>query len=337
MEASSRYDAIVVGGGHNGLVASAYLARAGLSTLLIEARGDVGGTAASEPFAGVTVNICNCDHLTFRTTPVAEELDLTTHGLDYLDLDPGQHNATWASVGDGVMWSSHRDVDAAADEIGRFSSADADAYRRFVADARPVVELIFEAAAAPPGLSGLTKLAARRRGRGLARLLAWSRRSAHDVLTSYFSTPEVAATGAVTGPMVWGISPRTPGTGLGAITHAMRHVATVGRPIGGSGRLTDTLRAVVEAAGGTVLTHTAVTEIRCDRHRVAGVTAVPCGADGAGAIETSATAETMEFDAPIVVSACNPHDTFLRSRRSRWPRRRRRRRARRSRRRPDAG
>ncbi len=71
---SADFDAIVIGAGHNGLVCAAYLARGGLRTLLIEARDAVGGTAASEPFAGATVNICNCDHITFRTTPVMEEL-----------------------------------------------------------------------------------------------------------------------------------------------------------------------------------------------------------------------------------------------------------------------
>ena len=75
--------AVVIGAGHNGLITAAYLARYGLSTLLIEARSEVGGTAASETFSGSTVNICNCDHLTIRTTPVAEELNLASHGLKY--------------------------------------------------------------------------------------------------------------------------------------------------------------------------------------------------------------------------------------------------------------
>ncbi|MFM8776378.1 MAG: FAD-dependent oxidoreductase, partial [Actinomycetota bacterium] len=62
----SNFDSIVIGGGHNGLVCAAYLAKAGQKVLVVEARAEVGGTAASEEFAGVTVNICNCDHLTFR-------------------------------------------------------------------------------------------------------------------------------------------------------------------------------------------------------------------------------------------------------------------------------
>jgi len=295
----SRFDAIVIGAGHNGLVTAAYLARGGMDTLLVEARSSVGGTAASEEFANATVNICNCDHLTFRTTPVPRELDLASHGLRYLELEPRQHNVAWSSVADGVLWSSHADVENTADEIARFSPGDADAYRRFVSDARPVVELILEAANEPPTLTGLTKRTIRRRGRGLARLLAWSRRSAQDVLTSYFSSTEVAATGAVTGPMVWGISPQLPGTGLGALTHAMRHVATVARPIGGSGALTEALRAAYELNGGQLALDTRVTQIRCDPDRVVGVSVVSNG-------------EIVDIDASIVVSACNPHSTFLR-------------------------
>ena len=68
--ASGQFDAIVIGAGHNGLVTAAYLQRGGMQTLLLEARSVVGGTASSEEFGGATVNICNCDHLTFRTTPV---------------------------------------------------------------------------------------------------------------------------------------------------------------------------------------------------------------------------------------------------------------------------
>ena len=100
----SSVDAVVIGAGHNGLVTAAYLARAGMSTLLVEARDAVGGTAASERFAGATVNICNCDHLTFRTTPVMSELGLAEHGLAYLEVEPAQHNTTWTSAADGLGW-----------------------------------------------------------------------------------------------------------------------------------------------------------------------------------------------------------------------------------------
>ena len=124
------FDAIVIGAGHNGLVTAAYLARGGMSTLLVEARADVGGTAASEEFAGATVNICNCDHLTFRTTPVIEELGLRELGLEYIDVEPAQHNFSWASAAEGKGWSHHHDLEATLDDIGRHFPTQIDGYRR---------------------------------------------------------------------------------------------------------------------------------------------------------------------------------------------------------------
>ncbi|NND74461.1 MAG: NAD(P)/FAD-dependent oxidoreductase, partial [Ilumatobacter sp.] len=210
------YDAIVVGAGHNGLVTAAYLAGAGMRTLLLEARSAVGGTAASEPFAGATVNICNCDHLTFRTTPVFDELSLGRHGLRYLGVEPAQHNMAWKEDGStSAPWTLHHDVDATLDSLAQGHRADVDGYRRYVRSARPAVEMILGAAAEPPTLTSLSWLAVRRRFAGTGTLLRWSRRSAGDVLRSFFSTEAVMGPAAVTGPMVWGISPEHAGSGLG--------------------------------------------------------------------------------------------------------------------------
>lgn len=294
------FDAVVIGAGHNGLVTAAYLARAGMSTLLVEARESVGGTASSEMFAGAMVNICNCDHLTFRTTPVMEELALADHGLEYLEVEPAQHNTTWESVRTGVAWSSHKDVDATLEEIARVSPGDVDGYRRYAKAAIPAVRMIFEAANEPPTIAGLASLALRRRLAGTRALLGWSRRSASDVLRTYFDTEIVRGPAAVTGPMVWGISPEFDGSGLGALTHAMRHVARVGRPVGGSGRVPDALSSAFFAAGGTLRTATRVTEICCSDDRVSGVR-IDSGGD-----------EQAFVSARRVISACNPHDTFLR-------------------------
>ncbi len=295
-QAGDDFDAIVIGAGHNGLVTAAYLARAGLRTLVLEARADVGGTAASEQFAGATVNICSCDHLTFRTTPVMAELDLAAHGLRYLDLDPAQHNMTWSSAVDGAAWSHHHDLEATAASIAAVLPGQADAYRRYARAAMPAIRMIFDAAAEPPSVRGLTALALRRRLAGAPTLLRWSRRSTADVLRSFFDSDVIRGPAAMSGPMVWGISPETPGTGLGALALGMRHVAKVGRPIGGSGEVPRALRSALEAAGGEVRTKSPVDTIRCEGDRVRGVGLV----DG------------TEIAAPIVVSACNPHDTFLR-------------------------
>ena len=292
MGGTADHDAIVIGAGHNGLVCAAYLARAGLRTLLIEARSAVGGTAASETFAGVTVNICNCDHITFRTTPIAEELRLADHGLRYLNLEPAQINMAWDG---GAAWPQFKDVDRTLDSLARTHPTEVDGYRRYLRAALPAVRLVFEAANEPPSVGGLLRTVARRGGRGAATLLRWSRRSAADVMRTYFSSEALRGPAMLTGPMVWGISPETPGTGLGALTYAVKHVGTVGRPIGGSGQLPETLLAAFLAAGGTVMTSAEVDRILCEGARVRGV----------------ALMDGTEITAPHVVSACNPHDTFL--------------------------
>ena len=120
------FDAIVIGAGHNGLVTAAYLAKSGLSTLLIEARSDVGGTAASDSFAGASVNICNCDHLTFRTTPVAEELNLASHGLEYINVEPPQINGDWTSE---KMWPLWHDVEQTIESLASVHPDAIDGYR----------------------------------------------------------------------------------------------------------------------------------------------------------------------------------------------------------------
>lgn len=286
-------DAIVIGAGHNGLVCAAYLAKAGLRTMLLEARASVGGTAASERFADATVNICNCDHITFRTTPVIEELGLRDHGLAYLDVEPAQVNVPWSG---GPAWPMWKDLDRTLDALGESYPGEVEGYRRYMKAAAPAVRLVFDAANDPPSFGGLTKKVLAKGGKGVSTLLRWSRRSAADVMREFFSADGVQSPALATGPMVWGISPETPGSGLGALTYAIRHVGTLGRPVGGSGQVPDTLLAAFQAAGGELRTSSPVAAVTCEGSAVRGVT----------------LADSTEITARIVVSACNPHDTFLR-------------------------
>lgn len=292
MAAAPDVDAIVIGAGHNGLVCAAYLARAGLRTLLLEARDQVGGCASSEDVLGVRVNICNCDHITFRTTPVFDELDLGRLGLRYLDVDPGQLNLTWDG---GLAWPTFHDVDRTLEALAATHPDQVDGYRRYVRDAVPVARLILGAAADLPTRPRLVRRVLERRGRGAVALLRWSRQSAAAVLRHYFSSDDVMGPALAAGPVVWGVSPETPGTGLGALTLAMRHVARVGRPEGGSGMLPAALRLAFTAAGGQLRTGSRVVGIDCEADRVRGVSL----ADG------------TTITAPVVVSACDPHATFL--------------------------
>jgi len=286
------YDAIVIGAGHNGLVCAAYLARGGLRTLLVEARDTVGGTAASEPFAGATVNICNCDHMVFRTTPVMEELRLADHGLRYLDVEPAQLNVAWSG---GPAWPLYHDLEQTLDSLARTHPSEVEGYRRYAKAAMPAVRLILDAANDPPSLGGLTKKVFAKRGRGVSTLLRWSRRSAADILREFFTADALQGPAVVTGPMVWGISPEFAGSGLGALTYALRHVGQVGRPVGGSGMVPATLLRAFLEAGGELRAGTRVRAIHCEGPAVRGI----------------AVQDGLEITAPIVISACNPHDTFL--------------------------
>lgn len=290
---SSHWDAIVIGAGHNGLVTAAYLAKAGMRTLLVEARTAVGGTAASEEFGGATVNICNCDHLTFRTTPVMSELNLPGFGLKYMDVEPSQHNLAWSG---GPAWTHYHSLENTIEELRRTYPDEVEPYRRYVRAARPVVEMIMAAAAEPPTPIGLTKVALKKRLAGVPTMLKWSRMSAGDLLRSFFRHDALTGTAAVTGPMVWGISPEFPGTGFGALAHAIRHVRKVGRPIGGSGQVPRSLLAAFQHHGGTLMTSAKVIQILCEADRVRGV----------------ALADGTEIHSSLVVSACDPHSTFLR-------------------------
>jgi len=127
--AGDDHDAIVIGAGHNGLITAAYLARAGLSVLLVEARETVGGTAATEEFAGAKVNICNCDHVSFRAMPIAEELGLAAHGLRYLDIDAG-HHISWQTASAGPSTTTSRRPSSRSRGCNRRKSRDTSASRR---------------------------------------------------------------------------------------------------------------------------------------------------------------------------------------------------------------
>jgi hypothetical protein len=290
------FDAIVVGAGHNGLVCAAYLARSGMRTLLIEARETVGGCASSESFGGVTVNICNCDHITFRTTPVMSELGLADHGLHYIDVDPGQLSIPWPDA-DGThrpAWPVFHDVEKTVDALGVLYPRQAAAYRRFAKLAVPALRMVLEAATEPPSVRRLSAIAARS-PKAASTLMRWSRRSAADVLREFFDDEAILGPALCTGPVVWGVSPEMPGTGLGALSVAMRHAAQLGRPVGGSGMVPRSLQRAFEAAGGTTRTSSRVSAILCDALRVRGVRL-----DDGTVIEAS-----------TVVSACDPHATLL--------------------------
>lgn len=285
-------DVIVVGAGHNGLICAAYLARAGIDTLLLEARDDVGGCASTVSDLGGRFNICNCDHNLIRAMPVIDELDLAAYGLRYLEPEAGTVNL----FHDGSEpWLFFHEVDRVLESLSKSYPSAVEGYRRYVRDATPVAKLVLEIARTKPSASRMVARALARRAEGAARLLDWSRRSMDDVFAQYFDDWHITMPAVCQGPTVWGVPPSMPGTGLAALSYASRHLVRTGRPEGGSGALTDATRASFEAAGG---------QVRCgarvDRLIV-----------GAGRVHGVRLTDGTELRSQAVVAACDPHRVFV--------------------------
>ena len=103
------YDQVIIGGGHNGLICGAYLSRAGVDTLLLESRTDVGGCTSTVSDLGARFNICHCDHTLIRAMPIADELALSDHGLQYVEP---QAAAIFAFHDGGEPWVVFPDPDS---------------------------------------------------------------------------------------------------------------------------------------------------------------------------------------------------------------------------------
>src|SRR5258706_428122 len=158
--ASKTYDAVVVGGGHNGLTAAAYLARAGLSTLVLERREIVGGCCVTEEIAP-GCRASTTSYIASMLRPeVIRDLDLGAHGLRMVPCDPALQIAL--PGGETIPWWS--DLDRTVAELRRHSEKDAATFARVDAELKALARYLQPYFLEPPpdvgarGLDGLLEL-----------------------------------------------------------------------------------------------------------------------------------------------------------------------------------
>ncbi len=285
-------EAIVIGGGHNGLICAAYLAKAGVTTILVEARDSVGGCASTVADMGARFNICACDHSLIRAMPLIDELNLSSHGLDYLEPEATYVNAFHENSG---SWVFYHDSNQTMDGLSITHPSEVANYKRYLEDAIPVAKLVIEIAQSGASITEFLQVASRKRMKGVSKLLRWSKASAVDVFKDYFDDWHLYMPGISTGPTVWGAPPEAPGTGLAATVYATRHLIASGRPRRGSGSLPDAILKSYLSHGGQVRLKSVVEKLQIENNKVKAVQLQ----DGS------------VIEAPTVIAACDPHTVLV--------------------------
>jgi phytoene dehydrogenase-like protein len=300
-----RYHAIVIGGGHNGLTAAAYLARAGRKVLVLERRHLVGGAAVTEEvFPGFRFSVCSYVVSLLRPE-IIRELDLPRHGLEILPLD-----GTFTPMPDGDYLWRVNDHGKTRREIARHSKLDAEAYdeygkamvemARFV---KPILNMT------PPDPLSLYP-------RDLGRLLFLGKRfraladqdrvnqlqlltmSAADFLDQWFETDVLKATMSASGIIGTFLGVRSPGTAYVLLHHYMGEIdgafRSWGFSRGGTGAISNAIAGAAGEAGAEIRTDASVTRILTKEGRATGVV----------------LANGDELEADLVLSSVDPHLTF---------------------------
>lgn len=303
---AGRYDAIVIGGGHNGLICAAYLAKAGRKVLVLESRHVLGGAAVTEElYPGFHFSVCSYVVSLFRPS-IIRDLELARHGMEILPLetaftprhdDPGL--CRWA------------DPERSRREISRFSVKDAEIYPEFslaMTKTAQFVRHVIDSPAPDPTswdpreLAKLLRLGRELRGGGPEAAMTQLRiltMSAVDFLDRWFESDVLKAPMSVSGIIGTYLGVRSPGTAYVLLHHYMGEIdgafRSWGYSKGGTGGVSLACARAAESFGAEIRTDARVERVLIENGRARGVV----------------LANGDELEAKVVVSSCDPRRTFL--------------------------
>jgi phytoene dehydrogenase-like protein len=287
---AQRYDAVIIGGGHNGLISAAYLARAGLKTLVLEQRHLLGGAAVTEEiFPGFRFSIFSYVVSLLRPE-IIRELELPKHGLDILPLDgtftPLRPGDGPAAGGGDYLWRVN-DHGRTVRELRRWSASDAEAYEEYgqlmVEMARfikPILSIV------PPDptsmdprpllpLGGLARRFQQLPQRQQAIFVQLMTMSAAEFLGQWFETDPLKATMAASGIIGTYQGVRSPGTAYVLLHHYMGEIDGAfrawGIPKGGTGGVSNAIGNAARALGVEIRLEAPVARILVRDGRATGV------------------------------------------------------------------
>jgi phytoene dehydrogenase-like protein len=303
---SAQRDIVIIGGGHNGLVAAFYLAKAGFKPLVIERREQVGGAAITNEFHPGF----RCSTLAHTAGPlrpeIVRDLQLEKHGLRLITPLVG----VTALSPEGRALSLYQDADQAAQEIAAFSQKDAKKYSAFQESLGKMGKVIAAAlATTPPDIdhpSGGDLWSMLKTGRAIRnlgkkdmfRLLRWGPMAVADLAAEYFETELLRAVVAARGIFGTCLGPWSAGSSLVLLIRAAGDPHPAGSAhlaAGGMGALTQAMASAAKAAGAEIRSGVEVIEIRVK--------------DGSATGVLLSTGE--EIAAKVVVSNADPKRTLL--------------------------
>lgn len=267
----AKYDVLVVGGGHNGLIVAAYLAKVGMNVCVLERAGFIGGEVITREVTvpGFKHDRAGSVHATIQANPLIlyDELGLKSkYGLKYIYPESNLANV----YSDGTAIVSYADIDKTCQQISQFSEKDADAYRTFCETSKPMLNMLAEGIFNPPPPLGkfFAQLDQNPEGQ---QILSNLFRSGYDIVDRIFEheKTKLAMLKLMTEPM---IAPEDKGTAFYLYaTILMNHAFPLGIPEGGSGMLSEALGRCIEANGGTIMLGSEVKRIQVESGKAMGV------------------------------------------------------------------